>query len=65
MRDAPGLAAARMALGLAYSAGGHTDQAVEQWEEIVRRNPEHRTAQFYLKMAKPGPDDPPPKKDGR
>ena len=52
VRDAPAYVPARLALGLACSAGGKLDEAIEQWEEVLRMDPGHRTAQLYLKLAR-------------
>ena len=51
MHDAPNLLAARVALGVAYASAGKIDEALAQWHEILRRDPQHRTAQVYLKLA--------------
>ena len=51
MRDAPAYVPARLALGLAWSAAGKLEAAVAQWEEVLRMDPAHRTAQLYLKLA--------------
>src|SRR6266850_968184 len=34
------------------SARGKLDEAIEQWEEILRMDPGHRTAQLYLKLGR-------------
>jgi len=52
VRDAPAYVPARVALGLACSAGGKLDDAIEHWEEVLRMDPRHRTAQLYLKLAR-------------
>ena len=51
VHDAPNLLAARVALGIAYASTGKMDEALAQWQEILRRDPEHRTAQIYLKLS--------------
>jgi len=28
------------------------DEAIEQWEEVLRMDPGHRTAQLYLKLGR-------------
>ena len=53
--DAPAYLPARVALGLACSAGGKPEEAIEQWEEVLRMDPNHRTAQLYLKLARAQP----------
>jgi predicted TPR repeat methyltransferase len=52
VHDAPAYVPARIALGLACSAAGKVQDAVEQWEEVLRMDPAHRTAQLYLKLAR-------------
>ena len=52
MRDAPAYVPARLALGLACSAAGKVDEAIAHWEEVLRMDPAHRTAQLYLKLAR-------------
>ncbi len=52
VHDAPAYIPARVALGLACSAGGKLDEAVEQWEQVLRMDPNHRTAQLYLRLAR-------------
>ena len=59
VQDAPAYVPARVALGLVCSAGGKLDEAIQQWEEVLRMDPRHRTAQLYLKLARaqaPGAD---------
>jgi len=51
VHDAPNLLAARVALGIAFASAGKMDEALAQWQEILRRDPEHRTAQIYLKLS--------------
>jgi len=55
VHDAPAYLPARVALGLACSAGGKPEEAIEQWEEVLRMDPNHRTAQLYLKLARAQP----------
>ncbi|HYZ89273.1 MAG TPA: tetratricopeptide repeat protein, partial [Myxococcales bacterium] len=52
VQDAPAYVPARLALGLACSAAGKVQEAIEQWEEVLRMDPAHRTAQLYLKIAR-------------
>ena len=49
---APAYVPARVALGTALYAGGKLDEAVAQWEEVLRMEPNHRTAGMYLKLAR-------------
>jgi TolA-binding protein len=41
-----------VALGIALYAGGRLDEALQQWEEVLRMEPSHRTAGMYLKLAR-------------
>jgi tetratricopeptide (TPR) repeat protein len=51
VHDAPNLLAARVALGVAFSTAGKIDEAMAQWHEVLRRDPDHRTAQLYVKLS--------------
>ncbi len=55
VQHAPAYVPARVALGTALYAGGKLDEAVQQWEEVLRMDPSHRTASMYLKLAKGRP----------
>ena len=40
-------------------ADSKLDEAIQQWEEVLRMDPRHRTAQLYLNLARaqaPGAD---------
>ncbi len=50
VEHAPAYAPARVALGTGLHASGKLDEAVRQWEEVVRMDPTHRTASMYLKL---------------
>jgi tetratricopeptide (TPR) repeat protein len=52
VQHAPAYVPARVALGTALYSGGKLDEAVAQWEEVLRMDPNHRTAGLYLKMAR-------------
>ena len=52
VEHAPAYVPARIALGTALHAGGKLDEAVGQWEEVLRMEPAHRTAGMYLKLAR-------------
>jgi predicted TPR repeat methyltransferase len=52
VQHAPAYVPARAALGTALYAGGTLDEAVSQWEEVLRMDPAHRTAGMYLKLAR-------------
>ena len=52
VQHAPAYVPARVALGTALYASGKLDEAVAQWEEVLRMEPQHRTAAMYLKLAK-------------
>ena len=41
-----------MALGTALYSGGKLEEAIQQWEEVLRMDPQHRMAGMYLKMAR-------------
>ena len=51
-QHAPAYVPARVALGMALYAGGKLDEAMTQWEEVLRMDPQHRTAGLYLKLAR-------------
>jgi tetratricopeptide (TPR) repeat protein len=50
VEHAPAYVPARLALGTGLYASGKLDEAVRQWEEVVRMDPAHRTAGMYLKL---------------
>ena len=50
VEQAPAYVPARLALGTCCYASGKLDEAVRQWEEVVRMEPLHRTAGMYLKL---------------
>ena len=52
VQHAPAYVPARVALGTALYAGGKLDEAIQQWEEVLRMEPAHRTAGMYLKLAR-------------
>jgi len=52
VQHAPSFVPARVALGSALYAGGKLDEAVAQWEEVLRMDPSNRTAGVYLKLAR-------------
>jgi len=52
VQHAPAYVPARVALGMALYAGGKVDEAATQWEEVLRMEPQHRTAGLYLKLAR-------------
>ncbi len=52
VQHAPAYVPARVSLGTALYAGGKLDEAVAQWEEVLRMDPSHRTAGMYLKLAR-------------
>ena len=43
---------ARVALGVILLSQGKKTEASREWEEVLREDPQHRTAQMYLQMAK-------------
>lgn len=42
---------ARLSLGVTLLALGRLDEAVSEWQEILKLEPEHTRARFYLQMA--------------
>ena len=52
VQHAPAYLPARVALGSALQAQGRLDEAVAQWEEVLRMDPQQRTAAMYLKLAR-------------
>jgi tetratricopeptide (TPR) repeat protein len=50
-QEHPNAVDARLKLGLLYYKQNQTVEAVEQWEAILLRDPEHPEALKYLKMA--------------
>ena len=54
VQHAPAYVPARVALGTALYAGGKIDEAVTQWQEVLRIEPQHRTAGMYLKLVQKG-----------
>jgi tetratricopeptide (TPR) repeat protein len=52
VQHAPAYVPARVALGMALYAGGKVDEAATHWEEVLRMEPQHRTAGLYLKLAR-------------
>ena len=55
VQHAPAYVPARVALGMSLYAGGKLDEAMTQWEEVLRMDPHHRTAALYLKLARSQP----------
>jgi tetratricopeptide (TPR) repeat protein len=51
IQEFPQFTPARLKLGMIHYNGGQVIEAVEQWEGILMRDPEHPTALQYLKMA--------------
>jgi tetratricopeptide (TPR) repeat protein len=52
VQHAPAYPPARVALGVALYAQGKLDEALVEWEEVLRMDPQHRTAGMYLKLAR-------------
>ncbi len=55
VEHAPVYVPARLALGTGLYASGKLDEAVRQWEEVIRMDPAHRTAGMYLKLLRAQP----------
>jgi tetratricopeptide (TPR) repeat protein len=51
VREYPHLTAARMKLGILFYNGSQLAEAVEQWESVLMRDPDHPEATKYLRMA--------------
>ncbi len=51
VQEYPQFVPARLKLGLTYFHQRKTVEAVEQWENVLLRDPEHPVAQRYLQMA--------------
>ena len=50
IRSNPDLVGAQIQLGLTYYTMGRTPEAVELWNEVLRRDPSERDALMYLRM---------------
>ena len=50
IRHKPGYAAAHVALGLVHFEGGHTAEAVAEWERALECDDKEPTARMYLRM---------------
>ncbi len=48
--DYPGFLTARIRLGKLYYDSGDTTSAIEQWENVIQRDPEHAEAQRLLRQ---------------
>jgi tetratricopeptide (TPR) repeat protein len=57
VRIRPGFLPARIALGVVLLTLGHAEKAVEQWNEVVKLDPENKAAKMYLRMAVNPPID--------
>ena len=55
VQHAPAYLPARVSLGMALYAGGKLEEALAQWQEVLRVDPQHRTASVYLKLARSQP----------
>lgn len=52
VHEAPQYVQARVSLGTALYVSGKLDEAVAQWEEVLKMDPTHRTAGMYVKLAR-------------
>jgi len=43
---------------MALYASGKLDEALAQWQEVLRIDPQHRIASVYLKLARSQPQRP-------
>jgi hypothetical protein len=51
----PDYAPARVALGVLMLVAGQRHEAVRIWEEALRRDPQNKAAEMYLRMAQNPP----------
>lgn len=51
LEDRPDASSARIKLGLIYYNGNRILEASEQWEKVLKFDPEHADAKSYLKLA--------------
>jgi tetratricopeptide (TPR) repeat protein len=51
VRIKPSYVSARISLGVLQMMLGHVKEAVEQWNEVVQREPDNKAALMYLRMA--------------
>lgn len=51
LKDYPGFTAGRLKLGMIYYNANNVVDAIEQWEAILRREPDHGEALKFLKLA--------------
>lgn len=63
VRARPSFLPARIALGVVKFSRGNAAEAIEQWEAVVRQDPENRSAKMYLRMAAGAVNAGPPKDD--
>jgi Tfp pilus assembly protein PilF len=62
LRSRPSYNPARIAMGVLLLTSGQRRQAIEQWQEALRIEPDNKTAQMYLRMAQSAQGtEPPPK----
>jgi tetratricopeptide (TPR) repeat protein len=54
VKQAPSNPQGRVALGTALYASGKVEDAIAQWEEVLRADPAHRAAGMYLKLVERG-----------
>jgi tetratricopeptide (TPR) repeat protein len=61
IRIRPDFGHARVALGVLMLVGGQRQEAIKVWEEALRRDPQNKTAEMYLRIAHnpPAPSAPP------
>jgi tetratricopeptide (TPR) repeat protein len=55
----PAFTPARVTLGVVLLTLGHTEEAVEQWKEVLKLEPENQAVQLYLRMAESSPQGAP------
>src|SRR5260370_1451887 len=52
LRVRPRFSPARVAMGVLLLVSGQRQKALDQWEEVLRAEPENKAAQMYLRMAR-------------
>ncbi|RLB55344.1 MAG: hypothetical protein DRJ42_06425 [Deltaproteobacteria bacterium] len=60
VKSRPAYAPARIALGVVLLSRGEEQRAQEEWQAVLDVDPENRTAQMYIRMAKNPPTSSPP-----
>ena len=66
IRARPDYGPARVALGVLLLVSGQRQEALTTWQEALRRDPQNKVAQMYLRMAQnpPASSTPPAQGEG-